>query len=205
MPNNAFSYFLKIGRRNHYRRFRCALAGIVKLRKRFRFASARLRGYLNWTLKWAMTMSLIQPMRCIHSIPKTANGKPVTWFADCHPFLAGFHVAPLQAEAARTSYCPCNSQRLDRWHRCFLSESMVDDPNIVCRLFSGPNNPSQLRQHIADMIERCNYSQTVAPLCIGCLNGPSSSRKVSINIGNFRRLQTQGKLPDVIDTTAAAP
>jgi hypothetical protein len=78
----------------------------------------------------------------------------------CHPFTAGFHVLPLLALAGKGTmcYCPCSQrQRMDRWQRFFLPESMLDDPNSFRCTFHGPKSPHELYKHVADVASTCNY------------------------------------------------
>jgi hypothetical protein len=84
----------------------------------------------------------------------------------CQPFLAGFHVLPLLAEAGRNTicYCPCGRHMI-KWQQCFLPESMLSDQlyhhqrqqSFVCT-FKGKKSPHELYKHITTLAEQgCFY------------------------------------------------
>jgi hypothetical protein len=115
----------------------------------------------------------------------------------CHPFLAGFHVLPLLALAGKGTmcYCPCSQkQRMDRWQRFFLPESMLDDPNSFRCTFHGPKSPHELYKHIADVASTCNYHkllQTFLLTAFADYHQPGMRHIELENKGDFKHKEAQ--------------
>ena len=115
----------------------------------------------------------------------------------CHPFTAGFHVLPLLALAGKGTmcYCPCSQrQRMDRWQRFFLPESMLDDPNSFRCTFHGPKSPHELYKHVADVASTCNYHkllQTFLLTAFADYHQPGMRHIELENKGDFKHKEAQ--------------